>query len=72
MTTMQQISQKKAELEARVRQPGYKTTARDAAEAVELVNQYMDELARLEVNLKPGRGTTANAAAEQVLKVWYP
>jgi hypothetical protein len=45
---MTQISRKKHELEDRVTAPGYLATARDVAEAAELVNQYMDELERLE------------------------
>lgn len=45
---MRQISQKKRELIARVTAPGYVATARDAAESAELVNQYIDELERLE------------------------
>lgn len=45
---MRQISQAKAALIARVTCPGYQTTERDTAEAAELVNQYIDELERLE------------------------
>lgn len=45
---MQQISARKRELIERVTCPGYQATERDAAEAAELVNQYIDELERLE------------------------
>lgn len=45
---MRQITRKKNELLDRVLAPGYVATARDAAESAELVNQYIDELERLE------------------------
>lgn len=45
---MWQIGKKKRELIARVTASGYVATARDAAESAELVNQYIDELERLE------------------------
>lgn len=45
---MQRITRKKNELLARVMTSGYVATARDAAESAELVNQYIDELERLE------------------------
>jgi hypothetical protein len=45
---MRQIGAKKRELIARVLTPGYVATARDAAGSAELVNQYIDELERLE------------------------
>lgn len=46
---MRQISVLKKALEARVLSPGYVTTERDVAESAELVNQYIDELERLEI-----------------------
>jgi len=54
--TMTEISQKKIMLIGRVTAPGYQTTARDVAEAGELVNQYIDELERLEQTAKPYHG----------------
>ncbi len=56
MMNMTQISQKKVILIGRVTAPGYQTTARDVAEAQELVNQYIDELERLEKTAKPYHG----------------
>ena len=45
---MRQISKAANELIERVTTTGYVATARDAAESAELVNQYIDELERLE------------------------
>ena len=45
---MQKITEWKHKLIERVTAPGYVATARDAAESAELVNQYLDELERLE------------------------
>ncbi len=53
--TMQEITQKKIILIGRVTTPGYQTTARDVAESQELVNQYIDELERLENTAKSYR-----------------
>ena len=45
---MKQVSKAANELIARVTTPGYVTTVRDAALSVEIVNQYIDELERME------------------------
>lgn len=45
---MKQISEWKHRLIERVTTAGYVATARDAAESAELVNQYIDELERME------------------------
>lgn len=51
--TISEITQKKIILIQRVTALGYQTTARNVAEAQELVNQYIDELERLETTAKP-------------------
>ena len=53
---MTAISEKKIALIARVTSAGYQTTARDVAESQELVNQYIDELERLEKTVTPKTG----------------
>jgi hypothetical protein len=69
---VKQISAKKQELITRVTTPGYQTTARDAAEAAELVNAYIDELERLEKTAKPYAGADIHQTAESILRRWYP
>lgn len=51
--SMTEIHNKKIILIGRVTSPGYQTTERDVAEAQELVNQYIDELEKLEQTAKP-------------------
>lgn len=69
---MTAISRKKRELETRVTAPGYKTTLRDIAEAQELVNQYIDELERLEKIAKPSPVTDIISIANNIIKRWFP
>jgi len=66
------ISRKKKELEARVTADGYQTTARDVAEAAELVNQYIDELERLENTAVPSNTSNIEPVVKSILKRWYP
>lgn len=70
--TMQQITQRKRALLARVLAPGYVATERDAAEAAELVNQYIDELERLERTITPAKVTNIDKIANDILNRWYP
>lgn len=60
------------ELEARVLTPGYETTPRDVAEAVELVNVYLDELERIERTLIVAPVTDIDEIANQIVERWYP
>lgn len=69
---MSQISARKAQLEERVTGPGYMATARDVAEAIELVNQYIDALEHLEMTVTPWAGANIDVVADQILKRWYP
>lgn len=66
------ISQRKNELIDRVLSEGYNTTERDVAESQELVNQYIDELERLERTaiIKP----VSNIEIVQTFAImkWYP
>lgn len=50
----------------------YQSTERDVAEARELVNQYIDELERLERIAKPYHGTDIEAIADGTLERWHP
>ncbi len=67
-----QITRKARELEAKVLTDGYQATERDVAEARELVNQYIDELERLENTATPYRGADIEAIADKIIKRWYP
>ncbi len=67
-----QIAQRARELEARVLTEDYQSTERDVAEARELVNQYIDELERLERIAKPYHGTDIEAIADGTLERWHP
>lgn len=67
-----QIAQRARELEARVLTEDYQSTERDVAEARELVNQYIDELERLEKTAKPYKGADIEAIADKIIKRWYP
>lgn len=60
------------ELEARVLAPGYATSARDVAEAVELVNAYLDELERIEKTLTVSPVTDIDAITDAIIERWYP
>ncbi len=70
---MTQITQAKRELIQRVTTPGYQTTERDVAESQELVNQYIDELERLERIAVPVPAVTdIEQTAESIVERWYP
>ena len=69
---MQQISQKKGELVDRVLSDGYQATARDVAESQELVNQYIDELERMEKTATVKPFLSADEVANKILSWWYP
>jgi len=73
--SMAEIHKRKIELEARVTAPDYQTTARDVAEAQELVSQYIDELERLERTAKPIQVTDITdiaATLKSILDRWFP
>lgn len=67
-----QIAQRARELEIKVLTDGYQATERDVAEARELVNQYIDELERLENTATPYRGANIEAMTDSILAGWYP
>lgn len=48
---MHQIGKQMTALCEKVLEPGYQTTARDVALSAELINQYIDELARMETTV---------------------
>lgn len=69
---IRQIATKRDEIESRVTEPGYKTTLRDVAESQELVNQYIDELERLEKIAIPAPVTDISPISETIIRRWYP
>lgn len=69
--TMYEISQWCNVLTVRVLTPGYQTTQRDAAEAAELVNAYIDELERLEKTAKPYSGADIKTIADDIVERWH-
>ena len=56
----------------RVTAPDYEATARDVAESQELVNQYIDELERLENTATVAPYLKGDDVADKVLSRWYP
>jgi thiamine biosynthesis lipoprotein ApbE len=68
---MQEITRRKIELETRVTTPGHQTTERDVAEAQELVNQYIDELERLEQTAKPVKSSNIQTVIDFAMSKWW-
>jgi hypothetical protein len=62
---LKHIAKKRDELEGRVLDPNYTATERDVAEAAELVNQYIDELTRLEET-----ATVEPSVSDDLLSLW--
>jgi len=69
---MKLITQKKNELIDRVLSEGYDTSERDVAEAQELVNQYIDELERLENTAVPSFVSNVQIVQTFAIMKWYP
>lgn len=69
---IEQIVQKSEDLRNKVTQPGYTATARDVAEAQELMSKYIDELERLENNVVVKPFLSSDVVADKILKWWYP
>lgn len=69
---MSVISQKKNELIDRVLSEGYNTTERDVAESQELVNQYIDELERLENSATVSPVSNIETVITFALMKWHP
>ena len=68
---IKQIAQKVDELERRVTAEGYTATPRDLAEAQELVNQYIDELERLERIATVTPYLKADDVANKIMRYWH-
>lgn len=69
---MSLISKKKNELIDRVSAEGYNATERDVAEAQELVNQYIDQLERLESTATVSPVSDIEPVVTFALRKWYP
>ena len=69
---MPAISKKANDLVDRVLSEGYNTSERDVAEAQELVNQYIDELERLEKTATVSPVSNINPVITFSLMKWYP
>lgn len=69
---IQQILQRAQALVERVTTPDYPTSARDLAEANELVNLYIDELERLANTATVPPYLTGEQVADDILRRWYP
>jgi hypothetical protein len=65
------ITQRKNELIDRVLSEGYNTTERDVAEAQELVNQYIDELERLENTATVYQSSNIEIVQTFAMIKWY-
>lgn len=70
---MDVITEKKNELITRVLSEGHVASERDVAEAQELVNQYIDELERLEntATVSPSDGLIFSVT-EFIFSKWHP
>lgn len=70
---MDVITEKKNELITRVLSEGHVASERDVAEAQELVNQYIDELERLEntATVSPSDGLIF-PVTEFIFSKWHP
>ena len=69
---MSAISKKANDLVDRVLSCGYNTSERDVAEAQELVNQYIDELERLEKTATVAPVSNISPVITFSLTKWYP
>lgn len=69
---MSAISQRANELVDRVLSDGYQATERDVSEAQELVNQYIDELERLEQVVKVESFSDISQTIDFIISTWYP